>query len=351
MSSKPPLKRPLCLGIETTAHTFGASVVSGDGTILSNEKDAFQTTTGGMVPFEVAQHHVEVCDVVIKNAFAKAEVSINDIDCIAVSSSPGIGHMLRVGCTSARSLAGLYKKPLVPVNHCVAHLEIGRLVTPAKDPVLLYASGANTQVIAFEGGKYRVFGETLDIGVGNLLDTFARHAKLGFPGGPKIEKLAAGCKKKEKLIELPYCVKGMDVVFGGILTNIKQKFDSGDYALEDISFALQETVFAMLVEISERALAHTGKTELVLGGGVACNKRLQEMAKKMCEERGAVCFVPENSLLVDNAAMIAWTGILAFQAGIKIEWRDAAQLKKDPYLRTDEVEIAWRTIQTLSDNS
>lgn len=351
MGKKSPLKRLLCLGIETTAHTFGASVVASDGSILSNEKDAFQTTSGGMIPFEVAQHHVEVCDVVIKNALAKAGVSVNDLACIAVSSSPGIGPMLRIGCTAARSLAGLYKKPLVPVNHCIAHLEIGRLVTPAKDPVLLYASGANTQVIAFEGGKYRVFGETLDIGIGNLLDTFARHAKLGFPGGPKIEKLAACCKNKEKLIELPYCVKGMDVTFGGILTNLKQKFDSSDYALENISYTLQETVFAMLVEVSERALAHTGKTELVLGGGVACNKRLQEMCRIMCEERGAHCFVPENALLVDNAAMIAWTGILAFQAGIKIEWQHAAQLKKDPYLRTDEVEIPWRTTQTPSDNS
>lgn len=350
MAPKTHLKRPLCLGIETTAHTFGASVVAGDGAILSNEKDAFQTTTGGMVPFEVAQHHVDVCGVVIKNALAKADVSIQEIDCIAVSSSPGIGPMLRIGCTTARALAGLYQKQLVPVNHCIAHLEIGRLVTPAKDPVLLYTSGANTQVIAFEGGKYGVFGETLDIGVGNLLDTFARHAKLGFPGGPKIEKLAALCKNKEKLVELPYCVKGMDVTFGGILTNLKQKFDSG-IQLEELSYALQETVFAMLVEISERALAHTGKTELVLGGGVACNKRLQEMCQVMCQERGAVCYVPENSLLVDNAAMIAWTGILAFQAGIKIEWQDAAQLKKDPYLRTDEVEIAWRTTQTPSDNS
>ena len=341
MVQKTHLKRPLCLGIETTAHTFGASVVAGDGAVLSNEKDAFQTTSGGMIPFEVAQHHVEVCDGVIKNALAKAGVSITDIDCIAVSSSPGIGHMLRVGCTTARCLAGLHQKPLVPVNHCIAHLEIGRLVTPAKDPVLLYASGANTQVIAFEGGKYRVFGETLDIGVGNLLDTFARHAQLGFPGGPKIEKLAAACKNKEKLIELPYCVKGMDVTFGGILTNLKQKFDA-DMPLEELSYALQETVFAMLVEISERALAHTGKNELVLGGGVACNKRLQEMCRIMCQERGAVCFVPENSLLVDNAAMIAWAGILAFKAGIKIEWQDAAQLKKDPYLRTDEVEIPWR---------
>ncbi len=331
----------LCLGIETTAHTFGASVVTGTGKILSNEKDVFQTTSGGMIPVQVAQHHVDVCDAVVVHALTTAGVTMNDIDLVAVSSSPGIGHMLRIGCTAGRALAGLYKKPLVPVNHCVAHLEISRLVTAAKDPVLLYASGANTQVIAFGGGKYRVFGETLDIGVGNLLDTFARYVKQGFPGGPKIEKLAAVCMNKN-LIELPYCVKGMDVTFGGILTNLKQKYDSGGYALEDLSYSLQETVFAMLVEISERALAHTGKNELVLGGGVACNKRLQEMCRVMCAERGARCFVPENKFLIDNAAMIAWTGILACQAGVKIAWNKAAELKKDPYLRTDEVRIPWR---------
>ncbi|MBS3078304.1 hypothetical protein J4412_02265 [Candidatus Pacearchaeota archaeon] len=206
---------------------------------------------------------------------------------------------------------------MVPVNHCVAHLEIGR-ITGSKDPVLLYCSGANTQVISYAAGKYRIFGETLDMGVGNFIDSFARYANLGFPGGPKIEKFA---KEGKKYIELPYSVKGMDVKgmdvsFSGILTNLKQKLEKKEGSLEDLSFSMEETVFAMLLETAERALAHLEKKELLLGGGVACNSRLQDMAKRMCEERGAKSFCPEKSLLVDNGAMIAYLGEIMFKSGI-----------------------------------
>jgi N6-L-threonylcarbamoyladenine synthase len=237
---------------------------------------------------------------------------------------------------AARSLASIHKKDLIGVNHCIAHLEIGRLVTTAKDPVLLYVSGANTQVIAYEGGKYRIFGETLDMGAGNFIDTFARNLGLGFPGGPKIYELSL---KAKKLVPLPYTVKGMDVSFSGILTNLEQKYKSGQFSKEDLAHSMQETIFAMLIEVAERAMAHTGKQELLLGGGVACNKRLQEMARIMCNERGAKCFIPPNELLVDNAAMIAWQGILQYNAGERLKIKDA---KVNPYLRTDDIKVNWR---------
>src|SRR3989344_3997791 len=311
----------LCLGIESTAHTFGASVVDDSGKVLSNEKVMFVTEKGegGMIPNEVAKHHRQHRDEVIKKALDSANVGMKDISLVSFSRSPGLAPSLVVGLETAKEIASKNKIPLIGVNHCIAHLEIGNLKTKSKDPVLLYASGVNTQVIAYEAGKYRIFGETLDIGIGNFLDSFARHAGLGFPGGPKLEKLAekSGMKKKGGIIELPYVVKGMDVSFGGLLTNLKQKFDSKRYKIEDLAFSMQETVFAMLIEVSERAMAHTGKKELLLGGGVACNRRLQEMAKIMCRERNAKCFVPENQFLVDNAAMIAWLGILEHKAGIK----------------------------------
>jgi N6-L-threonylcarbamoyladenine synthase len=236
------------------------------------------------VPGEAADHHVQCCDKVFKEALKKANITIKDVDIIAFSQGPGLGHCLRVGAMFARGLAFRNDKPLVGVNHAIAHLEIGKLMTEAKDPVLLYVSGANTQVIAFEGKRYRVVGETLDIGVGNLLDSVARYMGIGFPGGPRIYELALNGKN---YIELPYVVKGMDVSFGGLLTNIKQKIDSGKHKKEDLCYSLQETAFAMLLEVSERALAHCDKKELLLGGGVACNKRLQEMAKTMGEARGA----------------------------------------------------------------
>jgi N6-L-threonylcarbamoyladenine synthase len=323
------------LGIESTAHTFGVAVLKGKQ-VLSNEKDAYVTEEGGMIPAKVAEHHVDVFEIVFKRALEKAGIKPKDIDLIVFSNSPGLGHTLRIGATFARSLAIKLKKPLIPVNHCIAHLEIGRLLTDAKDPVLLYASGANTQIIAYEAGKYRIFGETLDIGVGNFIDSFGRELGLGFPAGPKVEKLALEGKN---YIKLPYSVKGMDVSFGGMLTNLKHKIKSGKYPKEDLCYSVQETVFAMLVEVTERALAHTGKTEVILGGGVACNKRLQEMCRIMCEERGAKSYCPENQYLVDNAAMIAWTGLLKFSS----EKKDYLHLSSiNPYERTDDVEINYR---------
>jgi N6-L-threonylcarbamoyladenine synthase len=339
----------LCLGIESTAHTFGASVVSFTGDILSNERKLFTTESGGLIPVKVGEHHTRICGEVVQEALHKAGVSLADISLIAFSQSPGMGHSLRIGALSAKSLAVQNNIPLVGVNHCIAHLEIGRLkaVCPdddslrCDDPILLYASGANTQVIGYEGQKYRVFGETLDNGIGNFLDGFARRLDLGFPGGPKIEQLAL---KGKFFIELPYVVKGMDVSFSGIGTKLDQLYRTGKYAKEDLCFSTQETVFAMLLEVAERALSHTGKTQLVLGGGVACNKRLQDMALQMCRDRGATCFILENQFNIDNAAMIAWTGkLVACGEGTEIVHQLAVEEAEIlPYVRTDEVAITWR---------
>ena len=325
----------ICLGIESTAHTFGAAVVR-DKKVLSNIRDSYTTKTGGIIPVKAAEHHVEVCDKVISDALKKAKVKLDEINLVAFSQSPGLGHTLRIGAMAARSLAAVYEKPLVGVNHCIAHLEIGRLLTDAKDPVLLYASGANTQIIAYEGQKYRIFGETLDIGIGNFLDSFARELGLGFPGGPKVSKLA---EKSNIYIELPYVVKGMDISLGGILTNLKHKIKSGKYKKEDLCYSVQETVFAMLIEVSERALAHCDKSELLLGGGVACNIRLQDMAKKMCKARKAKCFILPNEFNVDNAAMIAWHGIQKYKVEGAIKTEESSVL---PYERTDDVIVTWR---------
>ncbi len=323
----------IVLGIESTAHTFGVSIVN-NGRILSNEKSLYTTEKGGFVPSKVADYHVENAPLVLKKALVKANVSINDVDIIGFSNSPGIGHSLRIGALVARLIALKTGKPLVPVNHCIAHLEIGRHLSGFKDPLLLYASGANTQIIAFEAGRYRVFGETLDVGIGNFLDTFAREYGLGFPGGPRIMDYAS---KGENYVELPYIVKGMDISLGGMLTKLKSL--KNKYSVEDLCYSVQETVFSMLVEVTERALAHTGKKQVVLGGGVGCNTRLQEMLRLMCEERGVDFFVPSNEFLVDNAAMIALTASYKYD-GVSSDVSVAGRF--DPYLRTDEVEINYR---------
>lgn len=331
----------IVLGIESTAHTFGISIIK-DRQVLSNIRDSYTTKKGGMIPSKVAEHHEEVYPQVLKRAAEEAGIRLQDVDLIAFSDSPGLGHALRVGAAAAKSLSLQLQRPLVGVNHCIAHLEIANLVTGAKDPVLLYCSGANTQVIAYDEGKYRIFGETLDMGIGNFLDTVARILGHGFPGGPKIEKLAreASEGREPQLIELPYTVKGMDLSFGGLETNLKNKINSGKYDERDIAYSVQEWVFAMMVETAERAMAHIGKTELALGGGVACNKRLQEMCQMMCEDRDAKYFCPANEFLVDNAAMIAWCGLVMHERG-KAELEVHNAMIK-PYERTDDVIVTWR---------
>lgn len=311
-------------------NTFGVGIVD-DRKIIANEKSVYIPKKGfGIIPKEAAQHHAEIAAEVLRDALTKAGLKMSDVDVIAFSRGPGLPQCLRVGAVFARALALKYNKPLIPVNHCVAHIEIGKLTTEAKDPVALYLSGGNTQVIAFTEGRYRIFGETQDIPIGNALDMLARSLELEMPGGPRIENLA----KNGKYIELPYVVKGMDLSFAGLVTEATKKYNKGAKA-EDIAFSFQETCFAMLTEVTERAVAHTDKEEVLLVGGVAANKRLQEMLKIMTKERGAKFFVVPQEYSGDQGAMIAWTGILAYQKGYETSVENS-QIKQK--WRIDEVE-------------
>lgn len=322
----------IIVGVESTAHTFGVGIIH-QGKVVANMRDMYRPARGGIVPMESAAHHTRLAASLWQAALQKADVAETAIDAIAFSYAPGLAPCLLAGLRFVQSKALALGIPLVPVNHCIAHLEIGRH-EGARDPVLLYASGANTQIIAFAAGKYRVFGETLDMGIGNFIDSFARHTGIPFPGGPVIEQKAVG----GSYIELPYSIKGMDVSFSGMYTKLCQLYDAGT-PIADLAFSLQETAFAILVEAAERALAHTGKKELVLGGGVACNARLQAMCRIMCTERGARFFCPAKEFLVDNGAMIAYTGALMFKAGVHEKPR-AVDIR--PRERTDEVVVRWR---------
>lgn len=324
-----------CLGIEATADDFSVGILNFEGKVLANVIDAFTPETGGIHPREAARHHAKVAGKVVYKAFQEADVKPKEVAIIAFSQGPGLGPCLRTGATTARTLATYLKVPLVGVNHCVAHIEIGKLTTGAQDPVTLYVSGGNTIVSAFEAGRYRVFGETLDIAVGNCLDVFAREAGLrqreGMPFGAMVEKLARGGKE---LFDLPYSVKGMDLSFSGLLTATVRLLKNGKYRLEDLCYSLQEVAFSMLTEVTERALAHTEKSEILLTGGVGANKRLQAMLSIVAEDHNSrFCVVPKQYAL-DNGAMIGWTGILAYKHGlttpieksyVQLKWRlDAA---------------------------
>ncbi|MEW6062938.1 MAG: KEOPS complex N(6)-L-threonylcarbamoyladenine synthase Kae1 [Nanoarchaeota archaeon] len=323
----------ICLGIESTAHSFSIGILK-DKEILAEAKSMYTTKKGGIIPSEAAKHHKEIKDKLLEEALNKASINFEDINLMAFSAGPGLAPCLLVGLNFAKELAKKYNKPLLPVNHIVGHLEIGRFLTNAKDPVYVFVSGANTQIIALEGGRYRIFGEALSIGLGNALDKFGRAIGIGFPSGPKIEELA----KKGKYVELPYNVKGMDVDFSGIITRAEQ-LHKKETMVEDLCFSLQETCFAMITEITERAMAHTNKKEALLIGGVAANKRFVEMLDIMCKERNAKFYACPMKYSGDNGLQIAVAGFREYKVVKKTP--DLNKIDINPNWRVDQVEVKW----------
>ncbi|MFC6729797.1 bifunctional N(6)-L-threonylcarbamoyladenine synthase/serine/threonine protein kinase, partial [Natronoarchaeum mannanilyticum] len=332
------------LGIEGTAWAASAAVYDSESDDVFIETDAYQPESGGIDPSEAAEHMRDAIPRVIDAALAEAADRAADhepiVDAVAFSRGPGLGPCLRIVGTAARSLAMTLDVPLVGVNHMVAHLEIGRHQSGFDSPVCLNASGANAHVLGFHDGRYRVLGETMDTGVGNSLDKFTRHVGWSHPGGPKVEDAA----KDGEYTDLPYVVKGMDFSFSGIMSAAKQAYDRG-VPVEDVCYSLQETIFAMLTEVAERALSLTGSDELVLGGGVAQNERLREMLDAMCEQRGADFFAPEPRFLRDNAGMIAVLGATMYEAGDTIEIEDS---RIDSDFRPDQVPVTWREGESVA---
>jgi N6-L-threonylcarbamoyladenine synthase/protein kinase Bud32 len=326
----------ISLGIESTADNLGIGIVTSEQEVLANYIKVHVPPEGGIHPREAARHHSENMGNAIKTALETADITMDRVDIISFAQGPGLGPCLRTGATGARALATYLDKPLVGVNHCVAHVEIGRMATGAVDPLTLYVSGGNTIVSGYESGRYRIFGETLDIAIGNCLDTFARAAGLDYPGGPDIERRASHGKS---LIQLPYTVKGMDLSYSGLLTAVTSELETGEHSIEDLCFSLQETAYAMLGEITERALAHTGKPELLLTGGVAANKRLGGIVKDIAEDHGATPYVVPIRLAADNGAMIAWTGLIAYNTGLTTPIDES---HVNPNWRMDQVKIPWR---------
>jgi N6-L-threonylcarbamoyladenine synthase len=414
-------KRIIALGIEGSANKIGIGIVTNDGQILSNPRKTFITPPGqGFRPKETADHHRREILGILHKALEEANLKLTDIDVFCYTKGPGMAQPLSVGALVVRTLAQMYKKPIIGVNHCIGHIEMGRCVTKAENPTILYVSGGNTQVIAYSDKRYRIFGETIDMAIGNCLDRFARLINLSNDPAPgyNIEQMA---KKGKNYISLPYVVKGMDVSFSGLLsylegivckkknnkvTNQKrkrgksaeklvkedlkeeeivdEKMTEGNviesknsdlvedtntkieinpelnviipnsvnneketnpvddqllYSKEDLCFSLQETIFAMLVEITERAMAHTNSKEVLLVGGVGCNVRLQQMMDIMAKERGGSVCSMDDRYCIDNGAMIAYAGILQYESGSITPFNETTFTQR---FRTDEVEVLWR---------
>jgi len=320
------------LGLEGTAHTAGIAVVR-DNEIISNHSSTYLPSKGGIHPREASDYIAKKFPELLQKTKSELPFDFKEIDAIAFSRGPGLGPCLRTTATVARTLALLLKKPLIGVNHCIAHVELGRIITPAKDPLVLYVSGGNTQLITFINGKYRILGETLDIAIGNALDTLGRSLGLPHPGGPHIEREA---NKGQSLLDLPYVVKGMSFSFSGVVTAAKKYLP--DHSIPDICYSFQEYTFSALAEATERALACTRKTSVLLTGGVAANRRLQIMIKMVAQEQDAEYYVVPRKLAGDNGAMIAFAGLNMYRVK---DFIDVDKSNVRPRWRTDQVEVSW----------
>jgi len=324
------------LGVESTAHTFSVSIVSSDGRILCNAKAVYKPPEGsGIHPFEASQSHIAAAPKVLSEAISSSGVSLTDISAVSYAMGPGLGPCLRVGAVVARTLAASLDVPLVPVNHAIGHIELGCLLTGAADPVVLLVSGGHTMILAYSGNRWRVLGESLDLTLGQLLDQFGRYHGLASPCGRAIEEAGA---KSRRYLRLPYTVKGNDVSFSGLLTASKLLLERGE-PFHDVSYSIQETAFAMVTEVTERALAFTGKHEVMIVGGVAANRRLAEMMASMAERHAAVLSSVPLEYSGDCGAQIAWTGWLAHKSSIRVPVEES---KVQQSWRLDRVDIPWR---------
>lgn len=331
------------LGIESTCHTFSIAIVekrNGKFTVLANEVAKYPSTSEGYIPWKLADRHAVVFQQLLSAALAKSHTSLSEISAVAYSQGSGIGHCLHVGFVAAKTLSETLRVPLVPVNHSVAHIEIGRAFNcTTNDPLVVYVSGGNTQILALDGIKqrYHVYGETIDIGIGNFLDVLGRELQLKPPDAAGV---AHSATKGKKFIELPYTVRGMNLAFSGLQTYISKKVlprvVSREVSKEDICYSVQETAFAMLCEAVERALCHTSKKELLLCGGNARNPRLQEMLREVCREHGAKFACTSFEYSGDQAAMIALTGVKMLES--KSVPRDVEPRQR---MRTDSTRITW----------
>jgi len=338
----------IVLGIESTAHTFGVGIVSSAPPyILADARRQYTPKEGGILPREVAQFFSQVASETVREALDQAGIRPADLSGIAVALGPGMGPALRVGATVARALASKLGRPLIAVNHAIAHIEIARFLTGLRDPVILYVSGGNTTVMSFSMGRYRVFGETLDISLGNMLDTFAREVGIGPPYVVKGQHVVDICSRGGRFIRgLPYVVKGQDVSYSGLLTAALRLYKRRPDELPNICYTVREIGFSSVVEVTERCLAHTGKREVILTGGVAANDELNRKLELMVAPHNARFRRIPKKYAGDNGVMIALTGLLQLAHGVGIVSPERALIKQR--WRPDRVDIPWYP-KTLGD--
>lgn len=320
------------LAIESSCDETAAAVVRNGRTVLSNiisSQIDLHKLYGGVVPEIASRKHIEKINQVIEEALCEADCSLDDIDAIGVTYGPGLVGALLVGVAEAKAIAYARNLPLIGVHHIEGHISANYIENKELEPpfLCLVVSGGHTHLVCVEGyGKYRILGKTKDDAAGEAFDKVARAIDLGYPGGPKIDKLAK--EGNPDAIDFPRAHVGdsvYDFSFSGVKSAVLNyingcKMKQAEYNRADIAASFQKAVTDVLVDHAMAGVENYGLKKLAIAGGVASNSALLAAMRKACEERGIEFYYPSPILCTDNAAMIGAAAFYDYQNGIRSGW-------------------------------
>ena len=334
----------LVLGIESSCDETAAAVLKGGREVLSNiiySQIDLHTLYGGVVPEIASRKHIDKINQVIEEALRKAEVTLKDIDAIAVTYGPGLVGALLVGVAEAKAIAFASGIPLVGVHHIEGHICANYIANPGLEPpfLCLVVSGGHTHLVNVKDyGEYEILGKTFDDAAGEAFDKVARAIGLGYPGGPKID--AVSNEGNPEAIHFPRAKvgeSGYDFSFSGLksavlnyLNSLEMKGEKANQA--DVAASFQQAVVDVLVGNSMDAVEKYGAKKFAIAGGVASNKHLRAAMERACAERGVEFYLPPPILCTDNAAMIGCAGYYEFIKGVRSDY----DLNAVPNLRLGE---------------
>lgn len=324
------IKDQWIMGIETSCDETAVAIIKNGREIAANvvaSQIESHKRFGGVVPEIASRHHVEQITIVIEEALKEANLTLSELDAIAVTEGPGLVGALLIGVNAAKALAFAHNIPLVPVHHIAGHIYANRLVKELTFPLLsLVVSGGHTELVYMkEQGNFEVIGETRDDAAGEAYDKVARTLKLPYPGGPHIDRLA---QEGSDTLDLPraWLEEGSyDFSFSGLKSAVINTVHNAEQrgetiAPEDLAASFQESVIEVLVKKTVKATAEYKVKQVLLAGGVAANKGLRKALEKAFLDKGDIDLViPPLNLCTDNAAMIAAAGSIMFEKGIRAD--------------------------------
>lgn len=312
------------LGIESSCDETSASIVKNGteeiATVISSQIDIHKDY-GGVVPEIASRHHVKNITIVLEECLEKAKMTMEEVDAIAITYGPGLIGSLLIGLEAAKTLAFLYKKPLIPVHHIAGHIYANSLVRPFKFPLLtLVVSGGHTELIEMTGHyKFQKLGGTLDDAIGECYDKVARVIGLEYPGGPKLDKLAKLGKNTYKL-PIPLNDDSYNFSFSGLKSAVinlahNEEQRGNELNKEDLAASFQNVAVGSVINKTKKAIQDKNIKYLIVAGGVAANQILRQEIEKLGEEMNVEVSIPPMKYCTDNATMIAAAGYYAYLDG------------------------------------